>query len=109
VLVSDWVMAIVPLVVIVPPVIGPVVAIEVTVPLPPPPPVVRVAVRPDTVRVPSVTSRVVMGRPVTEPPSATSDTVRGGMMGPLIQAAPSLIHSEDGNFEGTRSASRVEP
>ena len=75
---SDWSMEIVPVVVIVPPLIGPVVAIEVTPPPPPPPPVVRVAVLPLTLSVPFVTSRCPKN-PISGPQSNKSITPAGSV------------------------------
>lgn len=74
---------IVPVVVIVPPVIGAVVAIDVTVPVPPPPPEVSiVAVEPEIVKSPLLTFIVVIGLPLGDPPTVV--TVRGGCTGPDI-------------------------
>lgn len=73
----------VPEVVIVPPVIGAVVAIDVTVPVPPPPPEVSiVAVEPEIVRSPLLTLIVVIGLPDGVPPTVV--TVSGGDIGPDI-------------------------
>ena len=58
--------------------------IEVTVPEPPLPPVAILAVVPVIVKVPSETSNLVMGLPVVDPPSSTSETVSGGLIGPDI-------------------------
>ena len=71
----------VPVVVIVPPVIGAVVAIDVTVPDPPPPPpeVSIVAVEPEIVRSPLLTLIVVIGLPEGVPPTVV--TVNGGCTG----------------------------
>ena len=72
----------VPVVVIVPPVIGAVVAIDVTVPDPPDPLVSITAVLPVIERSPLLTLIVVIGLPDGVPPTVV--TVSGGDIGPDI-------------------------